>query len=105
MFWNVEIKKFGSVHKNDGELDVVVELNDRYYIFETKSGVFEFRKMFDKADLFDQDFKSRFILCCLDEQWKPYHFKPHCLYPLPELEERWKNLLSQDFPEGDPEQS
>ena len=97
IFWNVQIKRFGSVNANDMELDVVVELNGRFYIFETKSGVIEFRKMFDKADLFDRDGESRFILCSLDEKWRPYHFKPHLLYPLPELEERWKLLLSKDF--------
>lgn len=98
IYWNVELHELSSEEgKVDKELDIVVELNDRFYIFETKSGEIPFGKLIDNARLFDSS-NSRYILCTLQKGWKQCHFEPHCLFPFPQLEKNLNDLLDKDFP-------
>jgi len=100
VFWNVKLKEIGSEENAscDMELDIVVELDGRFYIFETKSGAIDFKKMTKMANLFDTE-KSRFILCNSDENQSSKLYSPtHLLIPLPQLEKQLKDILTKDFP-------
>ena len=97
VFWNVKLLKVKSGEINysraDMELDIVAELNDKFYIFETKSGKIEIPKERERAKLFNTS-KSRYILCCLkDENCKDFN----TIIPLEKLEEDLPKLLAEDF--------
>ena len=99
VFWNVCLKKIGSesLNSHDMELDIVVDLKDRFYVFETKSGVaLCIAKWIDRAKIFNRD-KSRFITCCMDDKVDPKLFAPYRLFALPKLESQLTELLSKDF--------
>lgn len=99
VFWNVCLKKIGSVDNNlhDMELDIVVELNGHIYIFETKSGqVLCVDKWIDRARLFNRT-NCRFITCCIDEKINPKNFQPYKLFALQSLERQLTDLLKKDF--------
>ena len=97
VFWNIKLKEIGSEENHpDMELDIVVELDERFYIFETKSGMIDFKKMRDMANLLDTE-KSRFIVCSSDENQSSKKHSQCFLIPLPQLETKLKKLLAKGF--------
>lgn len=99
IFTNVKLRDINSDRKdgNDMELDIVVDLGSRFYIFETKSGnVLCIEKSLELTKMFTQD-GNRFILCCMDENADPRHYQPIRLFALPKLEEQLNELLQKDF--------
>lgn len=99
VLWNVCLKEIGSerLNSHDVELDIVVDLKDRFYVFETKSGeVLCLAKWIERAKIFNRD-KSRFITCCMDDKVNPKLFAPYRLFALPKLEAQLKELLAKDF--------
>lgn len=103
LFWDVKLKRFDSRKDNshDMQLDLVVELEDRFYIFETKSGfILSIDKWVDRSRLFNDD-KNLFITCAADENLNPRIFSPYPLFALPSLEKQFMGLLEQAFPKSD----
>lgn len=81
----------------DMQLDLVAQLNDRFYVFDTKTGVLCIDKWVDRARLFSADRRSRFITCCANEDIPPRLFEPYILIPLGDLQSRLNEILSEDF--------
>lgn len=81
----------------DMQLDLVAQLNDRFYVFDTKTGVLCIDKWVDRARLFSADRRSRFITCCADEDIPPRLFEPYTQIPLGQLETRLMDVLNEDF--------
>lgn len=81
----------------DMQLDLVAQLNDRFYVFDTKTGVLCIDKWVDRARLFSADRRSRFITCCANEDIPPRLFEPYILIPLGQLETRLMDVLNEDF--------
>jgi uncharacterized small protein (DUF1192 family) len=99
LFWDVKLKRIDSDKDNshDMQLDLVAEVEDRFYIFETKSGfVLSIDKWVDRTRLFD-DGKNRFITCTADDKLNPLIFKPFRLFALQTLEEQFTGVLQEDF--------
>ncbi len=64
VFFNVKLAKIDSSKtSSDMELDIVAQLRDRFYIFETKTGILGIDKWVARAKMFSVDQKSRFITC------------------------------------------
>lgn len=85
----------------DAQLDLVAQLADRFYVFDTKTGVLCIDKWVDRARMFGADQRSRFITCCADEGIPPRLFEPYTLIPLGDLQLRLGEILNEDFPKGD----
>ena len=81
----------------DMQLDLVAQLADRFYVFDTKTGVLCIDKWVDRARMFGADQRSRFITCCADESIPPRLFEPYILIPLGQLETRLMDVLNEDF--------
>lgn len=99
LFTNVKLRDLDSdrVGGNDMELDIVVDLGSRFYIFETKSGNgLDIEKSLERTRMFTQS-GDRFILCCMDENADPRHYRPIRLFALPKLEEQLNELLKKDI--------
>ncbi len=102
LFWDLKLKRIDSdkVNGHDMQLDLVAEVGDRFYIFETKSGfVLSIDKWVDRTLLFD-DGKNRFITCTADDKLNPLIFSPYRLFALPTLEEQFLKMLQEDFQAG-----
>ena len=99
VFYDVRLAKCEPTGKPiDMQLDLVAQLNDRFYVFDTKTGVLCIDKWVDRARLFSADRRSRFITCCADEDIPPRLFEPYILIPLGDLQSRLNEILSEDFP-------
>lgn len=97
IFYDVKLVRLASEKDSpDMQLDVVVRVNDRFYVFETKTGVLGIDKWVDRAKLFSRDQKSRFITCCIDEKIPVQWFRPFCLVPLGRLEAEMSKWLEDD---------
>ena len=73
-FANVKLKKPDSVNLNDIQLDLIVQLPESFYIFETKIGtVLAIDKWGDRTKLFASE-KNRFITCCADKKTESENF-------------------------------
>ena len=81
----------------DMQLDIIAQLKDRFYIFETKTGILGIDKWVARAKMFTVDQKSRFITCCADETIPPYLFEPYQLVPLSKLKQEMVKLLNGDL--------
>ena len=81
----------------DMQLDIIAQLKDRFYIFETKTGILGIDKWVARAKMFTVDQKSRFITCCADETILPYLFEPYKLLPLNQLKEKMTRMLAEDL--------
>lgn len=100
LFWDLKLKLIDSDKdkSHDMQLDLVVEVGGRFYIFETKSGfVLSIDKWVERTRLFD-DGKNRFITCNADEKLNPFIFFPFRLFALPTLEAQFLEMLEEDFP-------
>ncbi len=97
IFYDVKLVRLASEKAGpDMQLDVVARVDDRFYVFETKTGVLAIDKWVDRAKLFSRDQKSRFITCCIDEKVPVQWFRPFCLVPLGRLEEEMLKWLAAD---------
>ena len=104
LFWDVKLKQIGSVkdNLNDMQLDLVAQVEDRFYIFETKAGyILSIDKWVDRTRIFD-DGKNRFITCAADDKLNPFVFTPFMLFALPTLEAQFTQMLDEDFPKSSP---
>ena len=98
VFFNVKLAKIDSSEISpDMELDIIAQLRDRFYIFETKTGILGIDKWVARAKMFTVDQKSRFITCCADETIPPYLFEPYKLLPLSQLKEKMTIMLEEDL--------
>ena len=82
------------------QLDIIAQLKDRFYIFETKTGILGIDKWVARAKMFTVDQKGRFITCCADETIPPYLFEPYQLVPLGQLKEKMTRMLAEDLING-----
>ena len=98
VFWDVRLKLIDSDSSNphDMQLDLAVQLNDIFYIFETKTGVLGIQKWVERAQIFSQN-RNRFLTCCTDSSVNPKLFQPYRLLALDHLEEQLIELLDRDF--------
>ena len=97
IFYDVKLVRLASEKVSpDMQLDVVARVSDRFYVFETKTGVLAIDKWVDRAKLFSRDQKSRFVTCCIDERIPVQWFRPFCLVPLGRLEEEMSKWLAVD---------
>ena len=97
IFYDVKLVRLASEKVlPDMQLDVVARVDDRFYVFETKTGVLGIDKWVDRAKLFSRDQKSRFITCCIDEKIPTQWFRPFCLVPLGRLEAEMSKWLAVD---------
>lgn len=97
VFHDIKLAYYGSTGKNvDMQLDLVAQLNDRFYVFEMKTGKLCIDKWVDRARLFSADGRSRFITCCADERIPTWLFDPYMLIPLGNIEKRLPELLRQE---------
>lgn len=98
VFWNVVLKEINSNKNRDMELDIVMELNDYIYIFETKSGqVLNVDKWIDRTRLFTTS-HCKFMTCCVEKNINPKIFSPYILLIFQSLQQQLTKLLEKDFP-------
>ena len=99
VFWDVRLKQIDSdrSNSNDMQLDLAVQINDIFYIFETKSGALGIQKWVERAQIFNQN-GNRFLTCCMDSSVNPKLFQPYRLLALELLEKQLVALLDYDFP-------
>ena len=75
IFYDVKLVRLASEKVlPDMQLDVVARVDDRFYVFETKTGVLGIDKWVDRAKLFSRDQKSRFSLAALTRRFPPSGF-------------------------------
>ena len=98
IFFDMKLAKIESEKATpDMQLDIIAQLKDRFYIFETKTGILGIDKWVARAKMFTVDQKSRFITCCADETIPPYLFEPYKLLPLSQLKEQMTKMLEEDL--------
>ena len=98
VFYDIKLARWESTGKPvDMQLDLVAQLADRFYVFDTKTGVLCTDKWVDRARMFGADQRSRFITCCADEDIPPRLFEPYILIPLGQLETRLMDVLNEDY--------
>ena len=98
VFYDIELAKWETTgNPVDMQLDLVAQLADRFYVFDTKTGVLCIDKWVDRARMFGADQRSRFITCCADEDIPPRLFEPYILIPLGQLETRLMDVLNEDY--------
>ncbi len=98
-FQNVELKRIGEDNLFT-ELDLVVQIQKRFYVFEVKSGPWinimqwanRERALVDKSELL------RNIVCTIYESIPAYIFEPQLLFNLNAIEKQLGELLDEDFP-------
>ena len=101
IFFDIKLAKIESEKATpDMQLDIIAQLKDRFYIFETKTGILGIDKWVARAKMFTVDQKSRFITCCADETIPPYLFDPYQLVPLSQLKEKMSRMLEEDINNG-----
>ena len=101
IFFDMKLAKIESEKTTpDMQLDIIAQLRDRFYIFETKTGILGIDKWVARAKMFTVDQKSRFITCCADETITPYLFEPYKLLPLSQLKEKMTRMLEEDLING-----
>ena len=97
IFWDIRLKRIDTNNSSshDMQLDLAAQIDDIFYIFETKSGVFGIQRWVERANIFNQN-GNRFLTCCLDSSINPKLFQPYSLLPLEHLEEQLTKLLDHD---------
>jgi hypothetical protein len=99
VFWDLKLKRIypETKHLVDMQLDLVAEVGDRCYVFETKSGAIHgVEHWVDRTRLFQNE-THRFITCNADENLNPVLFAPLRLFSLQTLESQFNALLKEDF--------
>ena len=98
IFFDMKLAKIESEKATpDMQLDIIAQLKNRFYIFETKTGILGIDKWVARAKMFTVDQKSRFITSCADETILPYLFEPYQLVPLSQLNEKMTIMLEEDL--------
>lgn len=100
LFWDLKLKQIDPITAKpvDMQLDLVAQVGDRFYVFETKAGaILSIHKWVDRARLFD-DGKNRFFTCTADENLNRKMFEPFRLLTLAKLEQQLTSSLQRDFP-------
>ena len=98
IFFDMKLAKVESEKATpDMQLDIIAQLKDRFYIFETKTGILGIDKWVARAKMFTVDQKSRFITCCADETIPAYLFEPYQLVPLSRLKQEMITMLNGDL--------
>ncbi len=97
LFWNVRLLEPGS-EQTRMELDVVAQVGERFYIFETKTGeTLDVEKWVARSRRFG-DGRSAFLTCTPRDEINPKYFQPCVLLPFSRLEEIFSAMLLRDFP-------
>jgi len=102
VYRNVKLERFCAERGKDvHEFDLIVEFKDRFYIFETKSGVtLGVERWIDHARLFNGGKSGdRFIMCCNYDTVDARLFRPYRLLHLNRIVEEFSELLRQEFAE------
>lgn len=100
LFWDLKLKQIDPITAKpvDMQLDLVAQVGDRFYVFETKAGeILSIHKWVDRGRLFD-DGKNRFFTCTADENLNRKMFIPFRLLTLAKLEQQLTSALQRDFP-------
>jgi len=98
IFFDMTLAKIESEESTpDMQLDIAAQLKDRFYVFETKTGILGIDKWVARAKMFTVDQKSRFITCCADETIPLYLFEPYQLVPLSQLKGKMAEMLEEDL--------
>ena len=102
VFTDVKLAKIEQEKRQaDMQLDVVAMLQDRVYVFETKTGkMLGLDKWVDRARMFCSDMRSRFITCCADDNVPCNLFKPFDMVPLSSLDKWLWMCLEKDRSAG-----
>lgn len=97
LFWNVRLTHPGETQACM-ELDVVAQVEDRVYIFETKTGeMLDVIKWAERTKRFSDH--ATFITCTPKNEINPKYFKPCRLIPFSKLEGTLLSILKSDFAE------
>lgn len=97
LFWNVKLTHPGETNPCM-ELDVVAQVEDRVYIFETKTGeMLDVIKWAERTKRFSDH--ATFITCTPRNEINPKYFKPCRLIPFSKLEMTLLSILKSDFSE------
>lgn len=102
VFYDLKLAKYDKPTScPDMQLDVVVQLSDRLFVFETKTG-FELGidKWIDRARMFGADGKSAFITCYSGEDIPAKIFKPYRMFRFKDLENSLRSLLYSSLRDG-----
>lgn len=95
LFWNVKLTHPGETNPCM-ELDVVAQVEDRVYIFETKTGeMLDVIKWAERTKRFSDH--ATFITCTPRNEINPKYFKPCRLIPFSKLEMTLLSILKSDF--------
>ncbi len=102
VFTDVKLAKIEQEKKQaDMQLDVVAMFRDRVYVFETKTGrMLGLDKWVDRARMFGTDRRSRFVICCADDNVPCTLFKPFDMVPLSSLDKWLWTRLEKDMSDG-----
>lgn len=102
VFTDVKLAKIEQEKRQpDMQLDVVAMLQDRVYVFETKTGkMLGLDKWVDRARMFCSDMRSRFVTCCADDNVPCNLFKPFDMVPLSSLDKWLWRCLEKDRSAG-----
>ncbi|MDO5581624.1 MAG: hypothetical protein Q4G69_10865 [Planctomycetia bacterium] len=96
-FWNVEYKRPDSTNQVDGEIDVIVQADDRFYFFEVKMGKnIRIDRCLEKRKLFDSP-KCRFIMCSPANMEKEQNSFQGLWFIFKDFKEYFLKLLHNDF--------
>lgn len=102
VFTDVKLAKIEQEKRQaDMQLDVVAMLQDRVYVFETKTGkMLGLDKWVDRTRMFCSDMRSRFITCCADDNVPCNLFKPFDMVSLSSLDKWLWRCLEKDRSAG-----
>jgi len=101
VFQNVEIRKASSENELFTELDIVVQIENRFYIFEVKSGPWIRILQWAKREeaFVDKQGRARQIVCTVHDNIPANIFEPQILMTIGGIERRLLKLLRNDFPQ------
>ena len=99
VFQNVEIRKASSGNELFTELDIVVQIENRFYIFEIKSGPWIRIMQWAKREeaFVDKQGCVRQIVCTVHDNIPANIFEPQILMTIGGIERRLLKLLRNDF--------
>jgi hypothetical protein len=99
VFQNVEIRKASSEKELFTELDIVVQIENRFYIFEIKSGPWIRIMQWAKREeaFVDKQGCARQIVCTVHDNIPANIFEPQILMTIGGIEKRLSKLLKNDF--------
>lgn len=99
LFSNLKFKRPGE-EETAMELDVVAQIGDRFYIFETKSGVVpDVIKWVDRSRFFSPNIhsRSRYFMCTPRDEFNYRHFRPLHLLTFKQMKIELAKIIRRDF--------